>query len=164
MTRAEKMVHIVRESLRAIILNDKTRYEHHQYRPSDGMKPREVGGGTIFLTPKEIAEGALRELDALASPHSTEERTGAVYSSPGYSVAAGNTAATWDLDPRDPQVGAPSPSPRQEPAPSPPEREEECPTCEGRKRFATKSGPSDCITCNGTGRCPATRDEGGGAP
>jgi len=41
--------------------NDKTEYEHHEARPFDGEKPRDVDGGSIFLTPREIAEDALRE-------------------------------------------------------------------------------------------------------
>jgi hypothetical protein len=49
----------MRDAFRDIAANDKTHYDHHEHRPSDGKKPREVGGGSIFLTPKEIAEAAL---------------------------------------------------------------------------------------------------------
>lgn len=46
------------EALRACERNDKTAYEHHEPRP-DGKKPSR-GGGTIWMTPKEIANEALR--------------------------------------------------------------------------------------------------------
>jgi len=52
----------VRRGLQLIIKNDKTRYEHHEARPWDGKTPREVDGGTIFITPREKACGLLRAL------------------------------------------------------------------------------------------------------
>lgn len=56
--RLTKCVH----AFEAIIRNDKTRYQHHEPRPSDGKTPREVDGGTCFLAPREIAEMMLKEL------------------------------------------------------------------------------------------------------
>lgn len=50
--------------LQEIVRNDATYYEHHQERRWDGRKPREVSDGTIWLTPKEMAIGALRHLGA----------------------------------------------------------------------------------------------------
>lgn len=50
----------LRSALRSVIENDGTRYDHHQPRRSDGKKPRELGSGTIWLTPEEIATRALR--------------------------------------------------------------------------------------------------------
>jgi hypothetical protein len=47
------------EALTRVIANDKTTYRHHEARPSDGLTPRQADGGTIFLTPKEIARSAL---------------------------------------------------------------------------------------------------------
>lgn len=46
------------EALQRIIKNDNSYYDHHQARP-DGKTPREVDGGTKFLTPREIAIQAL---------------------------------------------------------------------------------------------------------
>jgi hypothetical protein len=43
--------------LRAIAMADKTTYAHHEKRPRDGKKPE---GGTIWLTPRELALHALR--------------------------------------------------------------------------------------------------------
>lgn len=45
------------KALKGVIENDKTHYNHHDPRP-DGRLPRE-DGGTIWLTPKEIAKRAL---------------------------------------------------------------------------------------------------------
>lgn len=44
-------------ALQSVIENDKTYYNHHDPRP-DGRLPKE-NGGTIWLTPKEIARRAL---------------------------------------------------------------------------------------------------------
>jgi len=48
-------------TLRAICRAGATVYVHHEARPWDGKKPRE-GGGTIWLTPREHADRALRRL------------------------------------------------------------------------------------------------------
>lgn len=45
--------------LRAICRADRTRYDHHEPRAWDGKRPKE-DGGTIWLTPREKAESALR--------------------------------------------------------------------------------------------------------
>jgi hypothetical protein len=60
------------EFFEAVRLNDTTRpYDHHQPRKSDGKRPRESnGGGSCFLTPREIADNALRRLAALSSSSS----------------------------------------------------------------------------------------------
>lgn len=50
----------LREALQSVIEADKTTYRHHEPRP-DGRLPKE-NGGTIWMTPKEIAQGVL-------SPH-----------------------------------------------------------------------------------------------
>lgn len=50
--------------LQIIVRNDETHFEHHQARRWDGKKPREAGGGTIWLTPREMAISALRYLGA----------------------------------------------------------------------------------------------------
>lgn len=49
-------------ALRVIITNDKTHYQHHEPRPYDGRRPTgfALGAGTIFLTPREVAQNALR--------------------------------------------------------------------------------------------------------
>lgn len=49
------------EGLRLIALSDKTAYEHHEKRYQDGKLPETVGG-TIWLTPREVA---LRALEAM---------------------------------------------------------------------------------------------------
>ena len=49
--------------LQEIVRNDATYYAHHEPRRWDGRKPSERGG-TIWLTPKELATGALRALGA----------------------------------------------------------------------------------------------------
>jgi hypothetical protein len=50
-------------ALRAIVANDRTTYRHGQVRP-DGKKPSEAEiPGSIWLTPKEIAENALKHLE-----------------------------------------------------------------------------------------------------
>jgi hypothetical protein len=45
--------------LRAIAMGDKTTYEHHEPRKRDGKSPE---GGTIWLTPRELALTALRAM------------------------------------------------------------------------------------------------------
>jgi hypothetical protein len=50
--------------LQAIVRNDETHFEHHQPRRWDGKKPSEAGGGSIFLTPREMARRALKFLGA----------------------------------------------------------------------------------------------------
>ena len=45
--------------LRTIAMNDRTTYEHHESRPRDGREPE---GGTIWLTPREMAIDALKAL------------------------------------------------------------------------------------------------------
>jgi hypothetical protein len=52
------------ELLQAIVRNDETYFTHHQARRWDGKEPTEVGRGTIFLTPKEMAMRALRRMGA----------------------------------------------------------------------------------------------------
>lgn len=47
----------LKQALQNVIKNDKTYYNHHDPRP-DGRLPKE-DGGTIWLTPKEIAKRAL---------------------------------------------------------------------------------------------------------
>ncbi len=55
----ERYIDKLRQSLDDIIKNDSTHYNHHQPRQFDGRTPKE-DGGTIWLTPKEIARRALR--------------------------------------------------------------------------------------------------------
>ena len=50
----------LKEALQSVIEADKTIYKHHEPRP-DGRLPKE-NGGTIWMTPKQIAQGVL-------SPH-----------------------------------------------------------------------------------------------
>lgn len=53
------------ENLQAIYRNDKTRYQHHEDRPWDGLRPGEsVFGGSIWLTPRELAGRMLVSLGA----------------------------------------------------------------------------------------------------
>lgn len=52
------------ELLQTIVRNDETYFAHHQARRWDGKEPSEVGGGTIFLTPRELATAGLRRLNA----------------------------------------------------------------------------------------------------
>jgi hypothetical protein len=59
------------ESLREIYRNDSTTYAHHQPRGFDGRKP-DAFGGTIWLTPREIASNALRRV-GLSAPDSFAE-------------------------------------------------------------------------------------------
>lgn len=48
---------------RAVAMNDRTHYEHHEARPRDGRVPGEDGAsGTIWLTPRELALAALRAM------------------------------------------------------------------------------------------------------
>lgn len=47
--------------LQTIVRNDTTVYEHHQPRRFDGLLPE---GGTIWLTPREMARHALQYLGA----------------------------------------------------------------------------------------------------
>ena len=47
--------------LRAICRADRTRYDHHEPRAWDGKRPKE-DGGTIWLTPREKAESALKRM------------------------------------------------------------------------------------------------------
>lgn len=47
--------------LQTIVRNDETRFEHHQPRRWDGKRPT---GGTIWLTPREMARRALDFLGA----------------------------------------------------------------------------------------------------
>lgn len=47
--------------LQEIVRNDTTRYDHHEARRWDGRTP-DSKGGTIWLTPKEMARQALRYL------------------------------------------------------------------------------------------------------
>ena len=49
------------DALRAIAMNDRTTYDHHEKRPRDGRAPGE-DGGTIWITPREIAIGALKAM------------------------------------------------------------------------------------------------------
>jgi len=51
-------------ALQNIVRLDATSYEHHQPRRWDGKTPDEVSGGTIWLTPREIARGWLKRLGA----------------------------------------------------------------------------------------------------
>jgi hypothetical protein len=55
-------------AMESIIANDKTTYQHHEARRSDGLTPREAEGGTIFLTPKEIARAALTAWEEATKP------------------------------------------------------------------------------------------------
>jgi len=50
------------DGLERIARNDRTQYEHHEARPSDGKKPSEEGG-TCWLTPAQIARKALEGLE-----------------------------------------------------------------------------------------------------
>ena len=51
-------------ALRAVARNDKSRYDHHEARPFDGMRPMQAKDpGSIWLTPREIARRVLREPD-----------------------------------------------------------------------------------------------------
>lgn len=49
--------------LQTIYRCDKTRYDHHEKRTWDGKLPEDEGG-TIWLTPREMAGQALRFLGA----------------------------------------------------------------------------------------------------
>lgn len=44
--------------LQEVVRSDRTTYQHHEARPFDGLLPSEAGG-TIWLTPKEMARHAL---------------------------------------------------------------------------------------------------------
>jgi len=59
MTDEEKIARL-ENALRSCARSDKTTYEHHEPRRFDGRKPEDVNG-TIWLTPREIARGALGE-------------------------------------------------------------------------------------------------------
>jgi hypothetical protein len=64
---AARIVELER-ALRAAARNDKSRYDHHEPRPFDGMRPMDESmppeqRGSIWLTPREIARRALREPD-----------------------------------------------------------------------------------------------------
>jgi hypothetical protein len=65
--------------LRAIAMADKTTYRHHEPRKLDGKRPEEDGGGTIWLTPRELALNALRamgeETESLYFPFRAETPT-----------------------------------------------------------------------------------------
>jgi len=61
MTDAEKIARL-EAALRSCARSDKTTYEHHEPRRFDGLRP-EDDGGTIWLTPREIARCALGEPD-----------------------------------------------------------------------------------------------------
>jgi hypothetical protein len=50
-------------TLQSIVRNDKTDYRHHESRPWDGRKPG-AEGGSIWLTPRELATRALRQMGA----------------------------------------------------------------------------------------------------
>ena len=56
---AEAKIKRLQVALRRCARNDKTRYEHHEKRPFDNKGPEP--DGTIWLTPREIARGVLRE-------------------------------------------------------------------------------------------------------
>ena len=49
--------------LQEVVRNDETRFSHHQPRRFDGKDPK-AAGGTIWLTPREMARRALRKLGA----------------------------------------------------------------------------------------------------
>jgi len=51
---------MLRRALERIIRNDMTKFQHHQKR-RDGKTPRQVDGGDIFLTPREIAQATLNK-------------------------------------------------------------------------------------------------------
>ena len=55
----EQLVRLFQE----IVRNDATTYDHHQARRWDRKKPADAGG-TIWLTPREMARQALRHLGA----------------------------------------------------------------------------------------------------
>lgn len=57
--QALRLVALYERTLRGVITNDKTKYQHHEARRWDEKKPHEVDGGTIFLTPRELAQRAL---------------------------------------------------------------------------------------------------------
>ena len=71
-------VAMLEKALRDAARNDNSRYEHHQRREWDRRFPAE-DGGTIWLTPREIARRALGEpnlatlADALAQNAPTRE-------------------------------------------------------------------------------------------
>lgn len=48
-----------REALESVIQNDKTYYNHHEPRPYDDKVPKE-DGGTIWMTPRQVAERRLK--------------------------------------------------------------------------------------------------------
>jgi len=58
-------------NLQTIVRNDRSNYRHHEPRPWDDRRP-DVEGGTIWLTPKELATRALRRMGA-AVPDRLEE-------------------------------------------------------------------------------------------
>lgn len=59
----------LKQALRNCARNDRSSYSHHEPRPFDGTQP---SPGSIWLTPREIARGALRER-WLATPDDTGE-------------------------------------------------------------------------------------------
>ena len=71
MTLTEKQVAMLIDALRAVAMNDKTAYEHHEKRRQDSKRP-ETAGGTIWLSPREIALETLKsigeEVDSLFWP------------------------------------------------------------------------------------------------
>lgn len=56
-------LHEYEDVLRSIRLADKTSYRHHEPRKSDGKPPKE-GGGTRWMTPRELATEALLRANA----------------------------------------------------------------------------------------------------
>jgi hypothetical protein len=60
-THQEEQIENMKQALNAIIENDKTQYGHHQPRPNGDMP--EKTGGTIWMTPREIARSALKDLE-----------------------------------------------------------------------------------------------------
>ena len=63
-----ELVKNLRDVFESIRKNDATCYEHHQPRRFDGKKPTDVGGGTRWLEPREMAMAAIKAIDrALAA-------------------------------------------------------------------------------------------------
>jgi hypothetical protein len=60
LTDAEKIAQMTK-AFRYVALADRTTYEHHEKRPRDGKRPEEIGG-TIWLTPREVALDVLKGL------------------------------------------------------------------------------------------------------
>lgn len=60
LAECQAVIDMLSDALRDAARNDNTAYDHHQPRRWDG-RPPDIDGGTIWLTPREIARYALGE-------------------------------------------------------------------------------------------------------